>query len=328
MLLAALAGASIVRFAEGHGFLVEPPARNVYEPTRNGYCPHCGNGGSKAAPGSVCGDGNQWPSNSNYVSLVQDPHRTYTAGQVVEFEVSMNVNHKGHHEFFICDHAISNDTGAVECLQKWPLMRVLPEEMHSDCVVNDPREDCQPIDPNYPGRWYHPTGMPVHKIHYRIPESLQCEHCTLQWFWPTANSEAYDAASYSCYNKQLKELGWSLDFCGWACSDSNCPEPYARDPSAPAAPDPSAGPGYEEFRNCADIRVLASGSVPSPAPPAPAPIAPAPPAPTPPVPAPSPPVSPMPTPTPPASAGTCEPIGDCSADGWCNADAYSSWCAV
>jgi hypothetical protein len=247
----------------------------MFYPSKNGYCPHCGNGGSKAAPGSVCGDGNQWAVGSNYVGTVREPDRTYTAGSIVQLEVSMNVNHKGHHEFFICDRAIDSDDGAVACFQQFPLMRVPPEELHNDCVPNDPREDCQPIDPNYPGRWYHPPEMSVHKIHYRIPADLQCAHCTLQWFWATANSAPYDVVSYSCYKKQLAALGWSFDFCGWACSDSKCPVPYARDASTPKAPDPAAGSGFEEFRNCADIRITAatSGPVPSPTPATPAPTA-------------------------------------------------------
>merc|ERR1719195_1807942 len=175
-------------------------------------------------------------------------------------------------------------------------MRVPPEEIFDNCVPNDPREDCQPIDANYPGRWYHPPGMSSHKIHYRIPADLECSHCTLLWFWPTANSEAYDAASYSCYNKVLTAANWTrFDFCGWACSDSKCPVPYVQDTTAPRAPDPNAGPGYEEFRNCADIRVSLAG--------------------------------PAPAPSPAPGVGTCNPLGDCSQEGWCDIDAYVAWCA-
>jgi len=271
----------MVPLAAGHGFIMEPPARNVISSSKNGNCPHCGNGGSKGSPGSVCGDGNQWPAGSNFVASVQPPQRTYTAGSVVQIKISMNVNHRGHHELFICDRPITSNDGAVECLQRWPLMRVPPEEVYDDCVVNDPREDCQPIDPNYPGRWYHPPGKTMHSIRYRIPQGLKCEACTLQWFWPTSNSAPYDTRSYSCYKKLLGTLGWNFDFCGWACSDSKCPVPYSPVPGAPRAPDPSAGSGFEEFRNCADIRVLAPGgptppvtSVPTPAPAtaAPAPV--------------------------------------------------------
>eukprot|EP00421_Protoceratium_reticulatum_P062418 CAMPEP_0168496774 /NCGR_PEP_ID=MMETSP0228-20121227/72433_1 /TAXON_ID=133427 /ORGANISM="Protoceratium reticulatum, Strain CCCM 535 (=CCMP 1889)" /LENGTH=376 /DNA_ID=CAMNT_0008513649 /DNA_START=22 /DNA_END=1149 /DNA_ORIENTATION=- len=223
----------------------------------------------------------------------------------------MNVNHRGHHEFFICDRSITSDDGAVECLQRWPLMRVRPEEVHTDCRVNDPREDCQPIDPNYPGRWYHPPGKTMHSIRYRIPQGLQCQACTLQWFWPTSNSAPYDTRSYSCYKKLLGTLEWNFDFCGWACSDSNCPVPYAPVPGAPRAPDPSAGSGFEEFRNCADIRVLASGG-PAPTPvtvvPAPAPATAAP-TPSPATAAPTPaPATAAPTPVPATAAPTPSPM--------------------
>lgn len=290
--------------ARGHGYLKEPPARNVIDGSKTADCPHCGNGHS------ICGDGNQWPTDDYYEKTVQEPQVTYVAGSTVKMVVSLNVNHRGHHEFFICDRPIDkSDAAAVSCLQKWPLMRVPPDELHDDCVPNDSREDCQPIDPNFPGRWYHPENKSTHAIHYRIPEGLSCTHCTLQWFWPTANSKAYDAVSYSCYKKFLAGKGWDFDFCGWACSDDQCPANYVPGADDRRAPDPSAGSGFEEFRNCADIRVnAAAGPNPSPTPtqtPAP---------------------QPTPSPTTAPSEPRCVPLGDCSADGWCNMEAYRAWC--
>jgi len=253
-ILASLLVVANWRYAVGHAYLREPPARNAVSGVgaQTGGCPHCGNGNG------ICGDGNQWPSGSNFFSTVQSTHRTYTAGQIVQFDISMNVNHKGHHDFFICDRPISSDTPAdVACLQQWPVMRATPEELGLTCAPNDPREDCQPIDANYPGRWYHYTGMSTHIISYKIPAGLQCEACTLQWFWPTANSKAYDQVSYSCYQNQLRAAGWNVfDFCGWACSANQCPNPYVIDTSRPHSPELAAGVGFEEFRNCADIKVL------------------------------------------------------------------------
>eukprot|EP00969_Alexandrium_andersonii_P129535 5724928-Alexandrium_andersonii.AAC.1 len=47
--------------SRGHGYIVEPPARNVVDNSKTGNCPHCGNGNG------VCGDGGQWPSSNYYV---------------------------------------------------------------------------------------------------------------------------------------------------------------------------------------------------------------------------------------------------------------------
>merc|ERR1712190_621899 len=168
-----------------------------------------------------------------------------------------------------------------------------------------------PIDSNYPGRWYHPPGMAVHKISYRIPVELSCSHCTLQWFWPTANSKAYDVPSYSCYGKQLKAAGWNVfDFCGWACSDDKCPSPYVVNTDAPRAPDPAKTSGFEEFRNCADIQVRSGGSAPAPTPTAQPPTTPVG-SPTP-RPTPMPPFVSSPTPTPQGSSCSGEPCADVS----------------
>ena len=281
MLFAFLVAWTTLRSAEGHGYIIEPPARNIIDGSGNGNCPHCGNGVA-----SVCGDGGQWPSSMYYVQAVQQPHRTYVAGSTVKIEISMNVNHKGHHEFFICDSAVSSNDGAVACFQKWPLLRANPEEIHSDCQVNDAREDCQPIDVNYPGRWYHPPGMSRHSIHYKIPDGLSCSHCTLLWFWPTSNSAPYDVTAYSCYAQQLRQRGWKVfDFCGWACNQGACPSNYVPKNNAP---DPTVGSGFEEFRNCADIRVNpALGG--SPRMPTPFPTA------SPTIPQPTPPPTPQPT---------------------------------
>lgn len=256
----AFVAAAALPTVDAHGYLRDPPARNVVDPAGNAHCPHCGNGGSKAHAGSVCGDGNQWPSDDYYVKQVQAPQIQYHSGQVVKFDVSLNVNHMGHHEFFVCDRPVLSNVGAVECFQRWPLMRATPEELGLTCEIDDEREDCQPVDPNFPGRWYHIPGMSEHKISYRIPDELSCSECTLLWFWPTANSRAYDEVSYSCYQQRLTKLGWNrFNFCGWACADSLCPDPDSYMPSATAlkSPDPEAGLAVEEFRNCADIAIIA-----------------------------------------------------------------------
>merc|ERR1719198_602754 len=94
-------------------------------------------------------------------------------------------------------------------------------------------------------------------MHFRIPEGLQCESCTLQWRWWTANS-CIPADGYGCYFQHMGALGWDATawcgaFCG-SCSNallqSNASQAQQR------ALSQRMGCG-EEFRNCADIRVLA-----------------------------------------------------------------------
>ena len=105
--------------AVGHGYTIEPPARNARGEARNGYCPHCGNGHG------ICGDGGQWPSDSNYVQDDAGPVRTYTAGQVVEFKVKITAHHKGHFELAVCDQHLGPSTANPQaCLNRFRCSRL------------------------------------------------------------------------------------------------------------------------------------------------------------------------------------------------------------
>eukprot|EP00971_Amphidinium_carterae_P227047 4503623-Amphidinium_carterae.1 len=64
----------------------------------------------------------------------------------------------GHYDFKLCDKIISGDTlssrqEGQDCLDAHVLERA---PLDSNCVSDDPNPDCQPVDPNFPGRWYLP----------------------------------------------------------------------------------------------------------------------------------------------------------------------------
>jgi len=310
--LAAVLLLAAVPSASGHGDLREPPSRNLGG--NNGHCPHCGNGGG------VCGDGGQWPGGSNFVNYYDGSKRSYTAGQVAEFEIRITAHHKGHFEFHICDEQITGQTpnpeGASGCLNKWVLERVPPEESYSDCVPNDPRGDCQILDVDHPERWYLPpiTGSHLegwtHKMRFRIPQGLQCQSCTLQWRWWSANS-CIPKDGYGCYYQRINAAGWNwIGGGGGVCSSL-----LQSNASSHAQALSGRGCG-EEFRNCADITVVADdGSSPLPTP-SPSP---------PPAPMPTP---PAPTPTPPTPSGSsCMQNKNCDGNPWCTDPVFATWCA-
>jgi len=240
--------------AKSHAFLSEPKARNFGKNDKNGWMPQSGNGAG------ICGDGGQWPTDSNFVEYRNGPTTTYSAGSVVEFEVSITAHHKGHFEFRICDQQITSDSAETNaCLDQWVLKRVDPNISYGDCAPNDKRADCAPVDPRHPERWYLPPSkvgeyytarvgskIQVEKMYYKIPEDLTCRKCTLQFRWWTANS-CVPKPDYGCYYDLMRSQGWEAKkWCGYWCGQ--CPGGAGR---------PGCG---EEFRNCADVTILPVGS--------------------------------------------------------------------
>lgn len=246
----------------------------------------------------LCGDPVQGSTDPS--SLASSPYlvptpvqRTYSAGAVVEFRVGVSTHHQGHYEFRICDQGLdgstlSSATAGQDCLNEWVLERA---ELDSSCGGQDSPADCQPIDAKHPGRWYLPpvskgtqtAGLDwndnmatdgigeYHVMKYKIPETLHCESCTLQWYWSTGNSCLYDgdylgSDGYFQRNQDaFAQMGWDPEeWCPWCmkswatCENSCCK---------------TGGTFGEEFWNCADIKVQAAGPVPppTPAPPTPKP---------------------------------------------------------
>mmetsp|Transcript_61363 Transcript_61363/g.113926 ORF Transcript_61363/g.113926 Transcript_61363/m.113926 type:complete len:388 (+) Transcript_61363:61-1224(+) len=283
----------------GHGYLAFPPLRGgIGGNDDNGYCPHCGNGAG------TCGDGGQWPANSDFLNYESTTLTSLQAGSIHEFTVYITAHHMGHFEFAICDQLVSGDLLDPQgCFDSRKLHRADPP---ADCVPNDARGDCQPIQPEYPERWYLPPSAGTHTMRFQIPADLSCSACTLQWRWWTANS-CVPAPNYGCFFDLLEAEGWdSSEWCGAFCGDCR----------------PGYEPGHyscgEEFRNCADITISGggdqvpttttadTGSTNSPTTPT---------------------ASATTLATPPPS-GMCVWNRDCDVNAWCNDPVYENWCPL
>lgn len=230
----------------GHGWVTNPPSRNNQAGPKNGYCPHCGNGNG------ICGDGNQWPDGSNYVGYYNGPVVTWEEGNIVEVDVKVTAHHKGHYEFSICDQVITNTLSNPQaCLDKHILERATSEEAGvTDCQPGDKRAACQPVDPRHKERFYlpppgfSPTGANTHKFYLKLPAGFTCNACTMQWRWWTANS-CIPSPDYACFKQDLETAGFSASSWGLgnSCLGGGCNR---------------CGCG-EEFRNCIDVSITASG---------------------------------------------------------------------
>eukprot|EP00933_Yihiella_yeosuensis_P078920 TRINITY_DN908_c0_g1_i2.p1 TRINITY_DN908_c0_g1~~TRINITY_DN908_c0_g1_i2.p1 ORF type:complete len:632 (-),score=105.07 TRINITY_DN908_c0_g1_i2:285-2180(-) len=287
----------------GHSYLAQPASRNLLQHVEgNEDCPHCLQGGgpgnvmkrgggvwpTRLAPKShgLCGDPGQGKPNPPTLAdekYLRPGHvvSVYQPGEIAEFHIVVSTHHQGHYEFRICDKALDGNAlnSAAEgqaCLDQWVLHRAAPA---ADCVVNDARGDCQPIDPKHPERWYlppagsqtqtasanwtdsmaptYPSATETHVMRYKIPEALRCTHCTLQWYWSSGNTCLYDG-DYFDYFRSLSTLGWSVTewsphiLESWANCDNKC----CHSESSPGAGDGIFG---EEFWNCADIAVVQEG---------------------------------------------------------------------
>jgi len=283
---AALVSLQLVAQVSAHGLLTKPASRNAID--GNAGCAHCLNGGGP------CGS-------SKFLNYYAGSQETWTAGSVVPITIRVTAHHMGHYEFRICDRKLdSSMSNPNACLNRWVMERATPEEAgFPECQPGDQRPGCVPFDPKHPERWYLPPstegGSGTHTIYFKVPADLQCEECTLQWHWWSANS-CEPAGDYGCFKDILQSKGYWVGSkrAWWTAFRGGC--------SGPEGSNGHFGCG-EQFWNCADITVQPGGGSPSPSPmPVPTPV----PAPMPmPMPQPTPTPTPSPAPTPAVSCETC-----------------------
>jgi len=253
--------------AHGHGYLSSPIARTG---TNNGV-----NGGwaGKRCPGAT----------------KKAIRATYTAGEVIRVQHVITAHHFGHIVMRLYNGS------------DWINLNRAEPPADADCVVNDGRGYCQPLDTRHPSRLYLPPGR-NHAHDWIIPGDVVCDECILQWHWFTGNS-GIGGKDYCCYWNDLTALGWNHNnlhgqyFTGCPCGSTNQVK------------------NVEQFVGCSDVRVLPGGPTPEPTPaptPEPTPAPPTPePTPAPPTPQPTPAPTPEPTPAPPTPQPTPAPAPKC-----------------
>jgi len=227
----------------------------MLDPDSHGLCGDPVQG--HADPGSI--------ANMEYMQPSQ-PQRTYTAGSIVEFVVGISTHHWGHYEFRICDRVLDTSLASAregqDCLNTWTLQRADPLPSCGNKLL----DDCQRKSANHPERWYLPPPRPgtqsatvdwsdsfvnavspndeMHRMRYVIPADLSCDHCTLQWYYATGNTCAYDS-DYLVHDPGFKF--WNHYKASWATPGNTVCS--------------NIGVFGEEFWNCADIRVVNDGVV-------------------------------------------------------------------
>jgi chitinase len=220
-------------------------------------CPHCLN--QYSAPG-YCGltqDGSKEytvPKDSRGAPIESPPlQATLTAGETTTISFALTAHHKGHVELGVCCDAQPSQA----CFDSHPLT------FQGDLLYG------APVDAAHPGRGYiapramgnpnigdgeSPGGMGTgeygnamdFQMRFRLPADVSGERCLIQWRYITGNScemPGYDGVAWPSQSWRNAGVG--------TCS-------------LPLSADGSGAP--ERFWNCADVKVLPSGSGPAPGP--------------------------------------------------------------
>ena len=166
---------------EGHGRLMDPPARNSMwrfgfinpinyndnEVFCGGFAEQFGKNGGKCG---ICGDSYDEPSpqhhetGGNFGNKVIT--KTYVMGSVVDMEIELTANHKGHFMFKLCP-VTGNEEATQDCLDQHPLQQL-------DGATELPIYET-------------PHSVQLQRK-IKLPDRLVCSRCVLQWTWRSANS--------------------------------------------------------------------------------------------------------------------------------------------
>ncbi|KAL4707375.1 hypothetical protein ACJJTC_008560 [Scirpophaga incertulas] len=171
------------RGAEGHGRMMDPPARNSM--WRFGF-PNPVNYNDNEL---FCGGyAVQWEQNEGRCGVCGDAHhlseprpheaggmygkgivtRHYSVGQEIEIEIELTANHLGAFVIKLCPNNNPKQEASQECFDRYPL------------YISDTREDrfVIPLDTD---------KKEIFRYRVRLPPYVTCTQCILQWTYYTGN---------------------------------------------------------------------------------------------------------------------------------------------
>ncbi|KAF9422239.1 hypothetical protein HW555_002048 [Spodoptera exigua] len=171
------------RGAEGHGRLMDPPARNSMwrfgfpnpvnyndnELFCGGYAVQWEQNEGKCG---VCGDAHHIPeprpheAGGMYGKGIVTRH--YSVGQEIEVEVELTANHLGTFVMKLCPNNNPKQEASQECFDRYPL------------YISETREDrfLIPLDT---------AKKEIFRYRVRLPPYVTCTQCVLQWTYYTGN---------------------------------------------------------------------------------------------------------------------------------------------
>lgn len=229
MLLAAacLLALSAPQLADAHGWLVQPPPRNLLAKGRDGFWEPMslnkpGTAGDGQCGGLFNGDSRfsaGGPFATNQIVA------TYDEGQTIDVKIFMQINHWGKFQLRLCP--LSNPSTGTE-----------QRELSNRCLDKYKLEKADGS-----GIWTYPLGprsapLPMYNQRYRLPAGVSCERCVLQWRYVTGHTCMVPGMDWDYARQNIMPF------------PHECKSDYM---------EPNAMPP-EKFWNCADIKIRGGGS--------------------------------------------------------------------
>lgn len=282
-----------ISLCHGHGFMHTPRSRGAYckgqytkstidiegacDEGNKDYCPHCSNGGGKGAVmaalngkftpyrsdnrirANMCGDAvgdNDHMVGGKFVPWDKAPIVAgYEPGSHIDFELQMDTHHNGFIIFYLCDlDACGTKDLQWKCFTEGHCKK-LERVVVPKCEKNNDVNECGPVDPKYPARWYLPCRSPNKylggesgSMRYKLPADVKCEHCVIQMYWATANA---------CNPKGFEQYFTNMNFpFGKSCGGDGGAVGSVR-----LGAEECGGKAFpEEFWSCSDVKVVKGAS--------------------------------------------------------------------
>jgi len=178
-----------VAVVRGHGFLEDPPARNMMwmvgfdsEPNYNAVGLNCGGFQNQweinQGKCGICGDPFQGPHDHEAGGIYAAKDRPVTkcyseADHVIDIAVKITAYHKGYFEFRLCENNNMTTDPTLDCFDNGHLLEIAGNPGVTRYDIND-----------------------VEQLYYRfqldMPTNVRCSQCIMRWIYNTGNSWGCD----------------------------------------------------------------------------------------------------------------------------------------
>lgn len=227
----------------------------------------------------ICGD--EMPRNAftakSGIYGPTNPRGTYVAGGILDIHVAITAWHGGWLEFRVCDIPDGGDPAIYEtqdCLNEnilkinantpeYPAQNGEGSSRFDYLGLRESVRCPNNFNPHWPNgsccynggqcsdpaqnddRWVLPSNYGgAYEIHLDIPQDLDCEHCVLQMYYQTGNSDNnYPEAFWNCVDITIKPFGTENVQTGCSVPGApGAPAPTNNNPTAPTTPSPTPPP--------------------------------------------------------------------------------------